>query len=42
MGLKEVVAVEVGGEVGRDELGVLAAGLDGMLIVVMIGSETLG
>ena len=32
VGLKEVVAVEVGGEIGGDELGVLAARLDGALV----------
>ena len=37
MSLEEVVAVEVGGEIGGNELGVLAAGLDSVLIRVMIG-----
>ena len=31
MGLKEIIAVEVRREVGGDELGILAAGLDGVL-----------
>lgn len=37
VGLEEVGAVHVGGEVGRDELGILATGLGGVVSVSAAG-----
>ena len=35
MGLEKIIAIKVGGEVRGDELGILAAGLDDVLVLIM-------